>query len=162
MLGKEEKLEQFLSRLLAEKQPDYPQIKGDEELLRLAELSLLLKKGEVPAGEAFKEDLASDLKSKVAANDNRFAKKGQLKSVYRNFAFDSASLAPVFSMLFMFFKQIESIYAPLDISKTPKRNKQHNIKFNYYKLYNKKEEMLLCNKRNNAILYWPFGQFAIF
>ncbi len=158
MLSKEEKLEQFLSKLLAEKEPDYPNIKDDGELLRLAELSLLLKKGEVPAKETFKEDLANDLKRGLAINSSHLIERNRLKSVNVNFALGSVSLASLFSML---FKTIESVYTLLDVNETP-RNKQEDIKINYYKLYNKKEEMLLHNKRNNAILYWPFGQFAIF
>ena len=158
MLGKEEKLEQFLSKLFDEKEPDYPDIRDDEEILRLAELSLLLKKEEALAKETFKEDLANDLKRELAINSSHLAERNRLKSVNVNFALDGVSLASVFSML---FRTIESVYMPLDVSKNT-RNKQEDIKINYYKLYNKKEEMLLHNKRNNAILYWPFGQFAIF
>ncbi len=158
MLSKEEKLEQFLSKLLDEKEPNYPNIKDDEDLLQLAELSLLLKKEEALAKETFKEDLANDLKRELAINSSHLAERNRLKSVNVNFALDGVSLASVFSML---FRTIESVYMPLDVSKNT-RNKQEDIKINYYKLYNKKEEMLLHNKRNYAILYWPFGQFAVF
>ncbi len=153
-----EKLEEFIEKILSEKTPDYSDMGEEEELLKTAEVALLLKQDNFDIQEPFKERLFNELKGevkKLSANKETISKKR------KNFAFGTLSFVTVFSLLMMTFHPVGTVYAPMRLSKSVKP-KEEIVEEQAYKFNNNKVVILLYNKKNNAILYWPFGQFAIF
>jgi hypothetical protein len=155
MKNEEIKLEGFLNELLSNRKPDYSDFNGNEELIKMLELSLLLKKEKASFRESFKNELGDALKTELVKKSKR------AKNNSKRFAFSVVSFAAVLSMFFMLFKPVGNVYAPLKLAEL-NNDKQEVVKESSYKLGNNKMVVLLYNKRNNAILYWPFGQFAIF
>ncbi len=153
-----EKLEEFIEKILSEKTPDYSDMGEDEELLKTAEVALLLKQDNFDIQESFKERLFNKLKGevkKLSANKEALSKKR------KSFAFGTLSFVTVFSLLMMMFHPVGMVYAPMKLGKSAKA-KEEIVREQAFRFGNNKVVILLYNKKNNAILYWPFGQFAIF
>ncbi len=160
--NKEERINDFLDELFSEKSPSYMSLEKDNELVEIAEISLFLKK-DVKEGEDFKKRLFKKLSSEF---DREFTKKRH-KSILFNALTVGLSLSLFILILnpFLFTYHRKSI--SLESSNGRQSISEQNpkmdiVKMTSYRISDKKTLRLLYNERNNVILYWPFGQLAIF
>lgn len=163
MSNDEEKVNNFLEELLCDKAPDYSELGRDKDLMEIAEISLLLKKG-ISKNKDFKNNLARRLNKEY---DKQYGKLTNARS--KRVMFNILSLGLSFSLFLIALNPFivnphkkYSVHMP-DMKKMSERKSESDIvKISTYRFTDKKAVRLLYNERNNVILYWPFGQFAMF
>jgi hypothetical protein len=163
MINNEEKVNNFLEELLYDKAPDYSELGRKEDLIEIAEISLLLKEG-ISGNSDFKDKLAQRL-NKVYNKQYGKATNAWSKRVMFNILSVGLSFSLFLIALNPFivkpYKKY-SVHIP-NMKKMSEQNSEPDIvKINTYRFTDKKAVRLLYNERNNVILYWPFGQLAIF
>ncbi len=163
--NKEEKINDFLDELFSEKSPSYVSLEKDDELVEIAEISLLLKEG-IKKSENFKEKLFVRLSGEFEKENGKFAGKRH-KSILFNALSVGLSLSLFILVLnpflFSFHKKNLSLKnSDVKRSVLKQDSKADIVKITSYRISSRKTLRLLYNERNNVILYWPFGQLAIF
>ncbi len=158
MKNDEEKLEEFLDKFLSEKAPNYSDMNNNRELVKIVELSMLLKRGDFSVEKSFKSGLELSLTAKLNKIKGPDKKTEVLSS--KRFAFNMAHFALVLSTFFMFLKSVGNTRTSKGNALSKSRSLEYV--FMYYSGNYRNSLKLLYNRRNNAILYWPFGQFTTF
>lgn len=163
MSNNEEKVNDFLEDLLSDKAPDYSELGRKEDLIEIAEIALLLKEG-ISENRDFKDKLAQRLKKEYNKQcgkaTNAWSKRVMFNilSVGLSFSLFLIALNPFIVKPYKKY----SVRMPNMKKMSGQNNKTEIVKINTYRFTNKKAVRLLYNERNNVILYWPFGQLAIF
>ncbi len=161
-MNKEEKVNLFVEKLFNEKEPDYTRLADDKELVEIAEISLLLKSNKKIIDGSFEKNLKKSL-------FKEYRKLYTERSHKNKVAYNILSLGVAISVLFLMLNPFAfgtKHNAHIKINKTLSFKLAYNrkddiVKIESYRLSNRRTLRILYNERNNAILYWPFGQFAI-
>ncbi len=164
--SKEEKINNFLDELFSERAPDYSGFEREEGLVEIAEISLFLKK-DISEDDNFKAELFEKLSREFEERNSRCGNKR-----HRSILFNLLSVGISFYLImlvfnpfvFYFHKTPHKINSGKGVKqRVLKQNiKSDIVKVTSYRISDKKTLRLLYNERNNVILYWPFGQLAIF
>ncbi len=162
----EERINEFLDELLSEKAPNYSILEKDRNLIEMVEISLLLKE-KIRKNEHFKAELFDKLNFEFE-KENVKKEERNSKSVLFNVLSVGISLSIIALILnpFAFYSHKKpygsSVRNQLKQIRMKYNSKTDIIKVTSYRFSNGKTLRLLYNERNNVILYWPFGQLAIF
>lgn len=155
--NKEEIIATFIEQLMEEKSPEYNKLKGELDLLSIADVALFLKKGDEAPDKNFRKKLESEFlnefrKEKIINNE-----LGRLrKDKFTRFAAGLTSVLLIIAGI----TGLRSPHFVTDFSKMHHSAKMDIIKISERKV-NRENVILLYNKVNCAILYWPYGQFRM-
>ncbi len=149
--NKEEIVATFIEQLMEEKTPEYNKLKGNLDLLSVADVALFLKKGDETPDKNFRKKLEGEF-----LNEFRKEKIGLRKDKFTRFVVGFASALLIMASI----AGIRSPHFIVDPSKMHHPTKIGVMKTSERRI-NRERAMFLYNGANCAMLYWPYGQFRM-
>ena len=155
--NKEEIVATFIEQLMEERSPEYNELKGNLDLLSIADVVLFLKKGDETPDKNFRKKLKGEFlnefrKEKAVSNELERLRKDK----FTRFAAGFASVLLIMANI----AGLRSPHFIVDFSKMHHPTKMDITKISERKI-NREKVMILYNEVNCAILYWPLGQFRM-
>ena len=154
--NKEEVVADFIEQLMKEESPEYHKLRGDSNLLSIADVVLFLKKGDETPDENFKKDLEDEFLSK-------FRKEKIVNDELERLGKDKFTRFAVgFASVLLIMAGIAGLRVPR-FSAVPKNtniSKMDIVRISERRI-NRERAMLSYNKLNYAMLYWSSGQFKM-